>query len=110
VILQDLTPCFFDPLLFLQDLTPCFLLRWLCRGGKVRDREVDFSALRASLVVAKGKVYDAGVRFFMLIHARVKKARHYTPYIMAGFAVVWQWFDRMRMKITNRQKRIGNNN
>ena len=83
------------------------LLRWLCRSGKVRDREVNFAALRPFLYRVKELGYRAGLGLFHLIRVLIQKAKRTEPHITKGCAMLWQWVKRIRLMITNRQKRIG---
>jgi uncharacterized iron-regulated membrane protein len=83
------------------------LLRWLCRSSKVRDREVNFAALRPSLYRIKEIIYRAGLGLFHLIRLLAKKAKQYAPYIRIGYVLLLQWINRIRLMMTNRQKRIG---
>lgn len=82
------------------------LLRWLCRSGKVRDREVNFAALRPLLYRMSSRIQRAGLRFFQLIRWLAKKA---APYLLMGYSILWQWIGRIRPMMMNRQKRIGKN-
>ena len=86
------------------------LLRWLCRSGKVRDREVNFAALRPLLYRSKEIIYRAGLGLFLLIRLLVQKAKQCAPYIMMGYVILLQWVSRIRLYVMNRQKRIGKNN
>jgi hypothetical protein len=60
------------------------LLRWLCRSGKVRDREVNFAAMRPLLYRMKEIICRAGLGLFHLIRLLVKKAKQYVPHISMG--------------------------
>jgi len=86
------------------------LLRWLCRSGKVRDREVNFAALRPLLYRMREIIYRSGLELFLLIRLLVQKAKQSAPYIMMAYGVLLQWVRRIRLCVSNRQKRIGKHN
>jgi uncharacterized iron-regulated membrane protein len=80
------------------------LLRWLCRSGKIRDREVNFEALRPLVYRSIKIVYRAGLGVFLLIRLLAQKAKQCEPYIMMGHTMLLQWVKRIRLCVTNRQK------
>jgi len=85
------------------------LLRWLCRIGRIRDREVDFAALRPLLYRMRALLYRACLRGFELMGLLIQKARRCAPHVRAGYAVLWQWSKWICRMMINRQKRIGKN-
>ena len=86
------------------------LLRWLCRCGMVRDREVNFAELKPLLYRSKKIVYRSVLGLCLLVRLLEQKAKQCAPYIMMGYGVLLQWVRRIRLYVTNRQKRIGKNN
>lgn len=86
------------------------LLRWLCRSGKVRDREVNFAALRPLLHRLQEMICRAILELFLLIRLLVKKAKQCAPYLITGYNLLLKWGNRIRVYVINRQKRIGKNN
>ncbi len=83
------------------------LLRWLHRSGKVKDREVDFAALRPLFYRAQKTIYRAGSMFFKLIVVLLQRAKYYAPHLMKAGAALWRW---LHMAVIKRQKRLGKNN
>ena len=77
------------------------LLRWLCRSGKVRDREVNFSALRPFLDRMSEMIYRAGLGLFHLILLLIQKAKLSAPHIRMGFLfiVIFQLENQLLLKI-----------
>ena len=69
------------------------LLCWLCRSGKVRDRKVNFAALRTLLYQMRELIYRAGLGFFRRIRLLAHKAKEYVPYIRTGqdMTSFWDW-------------------
>jgi uncharacterized iron-regulated membrane protein len=86
------------------------LLRWLCRCGMVRDREVNFAELKPLLYRSKKIVYHSVLGLCLLVRLLEQKAKQCAPHIMMGYGVLSQWVSRIRLYVTNRQKRIGKNN
>ena len=78
------------------------LLRWLCRIGRLKDRDVNVAALRPWLCRMRAMLYRAGLGFVRLSRLLIQKAQHYAPYI-------WQWTKGVYLMMINRQKRIGKN-
>jgi uncharacterized iron-regulated membrane protein len=83
------------------------LLRWLCRIGRLKDREVNFRALRPLLYRMQALLYRAGLAGFDRVRLLRQKAKHHAPHIKAGYAALWQWSKRLCRMMINRQKRIG---
>ena len=84
------------------------LLRWLCRIGRIRDRKVDFAALRPLLYRMQALLCRAGLRGFELMGLLIQKVIVYAPHIKTGCGALWQWSQRIGRKMIKRQKRIGN--
>lgn len=81
------------------------LLHWLHRHGKVKDREVSFSALRPLFYRLQDTVYRIGLQLFRLAIWLLQRAKIYAPHAMKGCVALWQ---RLRLMI-NQQKRLGKN-
>ncbi len=82
------------------------LLQWLHRHGKVKDRKVDFAALKPLLYRTQETVYRVGLVIFRASVLLLQKAKHYVPCIMKVCTTLRQ---RLRTMI-NRQKRLGTDN
>jgi len=82
------------------------LLHWLHRHGKVKDREVNFSALRSLFYRLQEMGYRAGLVFFRLTVLLLQKAKRYAPQVIKGCKTLLQ---RLRSMLINRQKRLGKN-
>ena len=82
------------------------LLRWLCRNGRIRDREVDFAALRPLLNRVWGMSCRVGLGLMRLL---LRQAKRYAPYIKTGCGALWQWAKRACLMAISRQKRLGKN-
>jgi uncharacterized iron-regulated membrane protein len=82
------------------------LLRWLHRHGKVKDRDVDFAALRPLLYRAQAMAYRAGMALFRLAVLLLQRAKLHAPQVMNECLILWQ---RLYSMILNRQKRLGKN-
>ncbi len=82
------------------------LLHWLHRHGKVKDREVDFTALRPLVYRLLDKACRVGLVLFKLAGLLLQRAKYYAPQVIKGCATLWQ---RLRSKLLNRQKRLGKN-
>jgi uncharacterized iron-regulated membrane protein len=80
------------------------LLRWLHRRGKVKDRDVNFAALRPLYYRLQEQGYRAGVVFFRLADSLLQKAKRYVPQVIKGCATLLQW---LRVELMSRQKRLG---
>ena len=61
------------------------LLRWLCRSGKVRDREVNFAALIPLLYRMRKLLYRLIFEAYLLIRLLAQKTRQCTPTIRKGY-------------------------
>jgi uncharacterized iron-regulated membrane protein len=81
------------------------LLQWLYRHGKVKDRKVDFAALRPLFYRFQGMIYRTGVMLFRLAGLLLQKAKLYTPQVTRGCTRLLQGLRSM----INRQKRLGKN-
>jgi uncharacterized iron-regulated membrane protein len=81
------------------------LLRWLHRHGKVKDREVDFAALRPLFYRLQDRVYLAGLMFFRISILLLNRAKLYAPHVIKSCAALLQWLRSM----LNQQKRLGKN-
>jgi uncharacterized iron-regulated membrane protein len=79
------------------------LLRWLCRSGKVRDREVNFAALLPLLFRMREMIYQVILRLFHLIRFLVRKAKQCAPYLRMGYVIILEWLNRVRLRVMNRQ-------
>ncbi|MGJ0489906.1 PepSY-associated TM helix domain-containing protein [Methylobacter sp.] len=80
------------------------LLHWLYRRGKIRDRKVDFAALRPFFYRLAHNSHRIGLMLFRYLVLLAQKAR---PFVAIGVALLLQQFDRLRAAMANRQKRIG---
>ncbi|MDD1627659.1 MAG: PepSY domain-containing protein [Methylococcaceae bacterium] len=85
------------------------LLRWLCRSRKIRDREVNFAALRPVLYQIREIIYRTISGIFLLIRLLAKKAKRCAPYLMAGYTILLKWAKRICLPVIHRQKRIDKN-
>ena len=83
------------------------LLHWLHRHGKIKDRELDFAALRPLFYRLQDTAYRTGLRLFRLTGWLLQRTKHYVPHVINGCVRLLQW---IRSKITDRQKRLGKNN
>jgi hypothetical protein len=81
------------------------LLQWLHRHGKVKDREVNFSALRPLFYRLQEMSYRTGLMFFRLAVLLLQRAKLYAPQVIRGCTTLLQ---RLRSMI-NQQKRLGKN-
>jgi uncharacterized iron-regulated membrane protein len=81
------------------------LLRWLHRHGKVKDREVDFAALRPLFYRWQDRAYQAGLMLFRLSILLLHRAKRYAPHVIKSCAAILQWLRSM----LNQQKRLGKN-
>jgi len=81
------------------------LLQWLHRHGKVKDREVDFAALKPLLYRTQETVCHIGLTLFRASVLLLQKVKHYVPCIIKVCTTLWQ---QLRTMI-NRQKRLGKN-
>ena len=79
------------------------LLRWLCRSGKVHNREMNFAAVRPLLYRMKEMICRASLGLFLLIRLLVQKTKQSAPYIMIGYGVILRWINRIRLCVSNRQ-------
>jgi len=80
------------------------LLHWLHRCGKVKDREVNFSALRPLFYRLQAAIYRIGLMLFRLAGLLLQRAKRYAPQLINSGARLLQ---RLHTMITNRQKRLG---
>lgn len=78
------------------------LLRWLCRSGKVRDREVNFAALRPWLYRIRATSYRSGLKIILLVRLLLQKTKQSVPYIMMAYVTLLQWVRRMRQLMNKR--------
>ncbi|MGZ5076965.1 MAG: PepSY-associated TM helix domain-containing protein [Methylobacter sp.] len=78
------------------------LLCWLHRRGKVKDREVSFSALRPMFYRLKDMGYRAGLMLFKWSISLLREAK---PHVIEGCVRLLNWLRSM----LNRQRRLGNN-
>jgi len=83
------------------------LLRWLYRHGKVRDRDINVAALRPLVDRTQERLGQAGLMLLRLAGVLLQRAKYYAPQLMKACSALWQ---RLRVTIMNRQKRIGQNN
>ena len=83
------------------------LLRWLCRTGKVRDRDVNFAALLPLLHQLRKGVYRLIFEAYLLSRLLVNKASDFTPYIKIGYGMLLKGFRRILVFLRNNQKRLG---
>ena len=83
------------------------LLRWLCRNGKVRDRDVNFAALLPLLHRLRKGVYRLIFETYLLSRLLVNKASDFTPYIKIGYAMLLKGFRQILVFLRNNQKRLG---
>jgi uncharacterized iron-regulated membrane protein len=81
------------------------LLHWLHRCGKIKDREVNFAAVRPVLYRLQHLSYRGGVALFRLTVMLLQRAKQYAPYVLNVCTTLLQ---RLRSMLINRQKRIGN--
>ena len=82
------------------------LLRWLCRSGKVRDREVNFAALIPLLYRMRKLLYRLIFEAYLLIRLLVQKIRQCTPSIRMGYEKLLAWIKHVHLFVINRQKRL----
>lgn len=82
------------------------LLHWLYRRGRIRDRKIDFAALRPMFYRLARHSYRVGLALYRHSVILARKAR---PHIAAGLALLLRQLERLRMAMANRQKRIGKN-
>ncbi|MGZ8929182.1 MAG: PepSY domain-containing protein, partial [Methylobacter sp.] len=80
------------------------LLGWLHRRGKVKDRDVNFAALRPLFFRMQEKGYRAGVVLFRLTVSLLQEAKRYAPQVIKSCSALWQW---LRLALMSRQKRLG---
>jgi uncharacterized iron-regulated membrane protein len=85
------------------------LLRWLCRIGRLKDRDVNLAALRPWLGRIWGMIYRVGLGLFYLGRLLIQKLKPYAPYIKTACGALWQWAKRIYLMEINRQKRLGKN-
>lgn len=79
------------------------LLHWLHRYGKVKDRQVDFAALKPLVYRAQETLYRTGLMLFRLTVVLLQKAKRYAPQVMDSCVTLLQWLRSM----INQQKRLG---
>lgn len=79
------------------------LLHWLHRRGMVKDRDVDFSALRPLLHRAQQSAFRTGLMLFRQAGLLLQRAKIYAPHVIKGCAELWL---RLRAMISQ-QKRLG---
>ncbi len=83
------------------------LLRWLCRSGKVRDREVNFAALIPLLYQMRKLLYRLIFEAYLLIRLLAQKTRQCTPYLRIGYDMLLEWLKQIHLFVINRQKQSG---
>lgn len=74
------------------------LLHWLHRCGKIKDRDVNFAAVRPMLCRLQHLSYRGGVLL-------LQRAKQYAPWVLNACKTLLQ---KLRLMLINRQKRIGN--
>lgn len=79
------------------------LLRWLHRRGNIRDRELNFAALRPLFYRAQQTLYRIGLMLFRLLVWLLHRAKTYAPSVIKRGVTLLQW---LRLRI-NQQKRLG---
>ncbi len=79
------------------------LLRWLHRRGKIKDRELNFAALRPLFYRVQQMLYRIGLMLFRLLVWLLQRAKTYAPYVIKRCAALLQW---LRLRLTQ-QKRLG---
>jgi len=67
------------------------LLHWLHRHGKVKDRNVDFSALRPLFYRLQERVLRIGLMLFRLTVLLLQRVKLCTPPVMKGCTTLLQW-------------------
>lgn len=85
------------------------LLRWLCRSGKLRDRELNFAALRPFLGQMQEMIYQAILEVFLLIRLLLQKTKQCAPYIKMVTVILLKWVNRLLLRVMNQQKWIQKN-
>ncbi len=80
------------------------LLHWLHRYGKIKDKEVDFAALRPLLYRSQEAACQAASLLLRLSRLVLHKAQLYAPRLIKSAAMLLR---RLYATIANRQKRIG---
>ncbi|MCX7097212.1 MAG: PepSY-associated TM helix domain-containing protein [Methylococcales bacterium] len=76
------------------------LIRWLCKNRLLRDREVNFSALRPMLLKMGKILYRIGLRAILVLGWLMHEAKRYLPYVNSGY----QWLSQEILRLINRQK------
>lgn len=79
------------------------LLRWLHRCGKVKDRRVNYAALRPLYYRVQQTTCRVGLMLFRLLVLLLQRVKHYAPYVMKRGVILLQWLQSM----INQQKRLG---
>jgi uncharacterized iron-regulated membrane protein len=83
------------------------LLRWLHRRGMVKDRELDFSALRPWLYRLQAMIQRQGLALFRLSMVLLQQAKQHAPHVISRCA---QLLQRLWAMIKSGQKRLEKNN
>ncbi|MCX7106744.1 MAG: PepSY-associated TM helix domain-containing protein [Methylococcales bacterium] len=83
------------------------LLRWLCRTGWVRDREVNYSALIPLLRRLRKGNYRLIYEAYLLIRLFAKKAKTLTPHIRIAYDMLLKWIKQLQVVLLNKHKRFG---
>lgn len=83
------------------------LVRWLCRSGKMRDRRVNFAALRTWLELAKTRLRQLWRSLSPFLQQLAQQAKDYAPQLKivllkGGYGLYEQLF-----RLLKRQKRLG---
>jgi uncharacterized iron-regulated membrane protein len=83
------------------------LLRWLCRTGWVRDREVNYSALMPLLRRLRKGNYRLIYEAYLLIRLFAKKAKTLKPHIRIAYDILLKWIKQLQVVLLNKHKRFG---
>ncbi len=78
------------------------LLRWLYRHGKIKDREVNFTAVRTLFYWLQKMVCRTGLALFRLAGLLLQRAKRYAPQAMKGCATLLQWL----RSVIDQQKQV----
>ena len=87
------------------------LMRWLYRRGKIKDREVNFAALRPFCYQLVKQCCQVGLKLFHFMALLVQRAKReqYGLHILLAYSMLLRWIRRIILTLFNRQKRIGKN-
>ncbi len=81
------------------------LLRWLCRNGKIRDREVNFAVLRPHLKQMREISCSLGLELWLLVRWLGQKTKQSGPYFLIGCSILLQWVSRLRLIVSRIDKK-----